>query len=119
MRNFQDSVLVVEVSLQDIKHIISKTDDGWIVIDECSDGEWTQGVPVGGGDRGDPEFDQDGSGGCWLTDNVDGNSDVDNGTTTLISPQIDATNSGTTISYARWYYNCGGPGSGQEVYGTF
>ena len=93
-----------------------ETDDGWEVIVECSDGGWDRGVPVGGGDRGDPPSDQDGSGACWLTDNVDGNSDVDNGTTTLISPRIDASNNGATISYARWYSNCGGPGSGQEIF---
>lgn len=93
-----------------------ETDDDWIVIDDCNDGEWTRGNPVGGGDRGDPATDYDGSGSCWLTDNVDGNTDVDGGTTTLISPQIDASNVGTKISYARWYYNCGGPGSDQEVF---
>ena len=51
-----------------------------------------------------------------MTDNVDGNTDVDGGTTTLISPRIDASNPGSTISYARWYSNCGGPGAGNEVF---
>jgi hypothetical protein len=93
-----------------------ETDEGWTVIDECNDGEWTRGIPVGGGDRGDPATDYDGSGACWLTDNVDGNTDVDGGTTTLISPRIDASNPGSTIAYARWFSNCAGPGSGNEVF---
>ena len=92
-----------------------ESDEGWSVIDACSDGEWTRGVPVGGGDRGDPADDYDGSGACWLTDNVDGNTDVDSGTTTLTSPVLDASAIGTVVSYARWYYNCDGPGAGEEV----
>ncbi len=86
-------------------------DTGWIVSTTALDGGWTRGIPIGGGDRGDPPTDFDGSGQCWLTDNVDGNSDVDNGTTTLTSRLFDTSNlSDPHVSYARWFSNVEGDG---------
>lgn len=82
-----------------------ETNNGWSVSGSVADGAWTRGVPIGGGDRGDPANDQDGSGSCWLTDNVDDNSDVDDGTTTLTSPALDASGGNTTLSFALWYSN--------------
>jgi choice-of-anchor B domain-containing protein len=83
-----------------------ESNTGWSVSGSVSDGAWDRGNPVGGGDRGDPEFDADGSGQCWLTDNEDDNSDVDSGTTILTSPALDASGEGiATLSYALWYSN--------------
>ncbi|MFQ5591170.1 MAG: hypothetical protein ACE5HE_08420 [Phycisphaerae bacterium] len=85
-----------------------ETSTGWTVSGNASDGQWVTGIPVNY-NRGDPPSDFDGSGRCYLTDNVAGNSDVDGGTTTLTSPAFDVDGLTTAyVSYARWYSNTEG-----------
>lgn len=93
-----------------------ETDLGWAVSSSVSSGVWERGVPVGGGDRGDPPTDFDGSGQCYLTENEDGASDVGYGYTLVMSPIFDLENGDGILSYARWYSNDNAAGTpGEDV----
>jgi hypothetical protein len=83
------------------------TNLGWTVASTAlTGGAWARGTPVGGGTRGDPLAAFGGSGACFLTENVAGNSDVDGGPTQITSPLIDLSGGGSfVLSYARWFTN--------------
>ncbi len=88
-----------------------ETDMNWTVEGNATTGTWQRGIPAGGGDRGDPPTDADGSGACYVTGNMDGDDDVDGGTTQLTSPIMNAIGSKdqqAIVSYFRWFDNGGG-----------
>ncbi|MEE2906914.1 MAG: hypothetical protein VX527_03685 [Planctomycetota bacterium] len=89
-----------------------ETDQGWMVTNGATEGNWDRGVPAGdGGARCDNPTDADGSGSCYVTGNAF-NEDVDGGTTILTSPEIPCSD-GSTVSYWRWYNN-GSPCNGSD-----
>lgn len=82
-----------------------ETDQGWTTeVLGATSGQWQRGVPVD--DDGwdyDPASDADGSGQCYLTQNVTGNTDVDNGAVRLISP-VFAMNAESALVYDYFLY---------------
>jgi Zn-dependent metalloprotease len=81
-----------------------ESDLGWTVYGDAMAGQWERGVPVSENTNG-PEFDFDGSGQCYLTGNAEGDSDVDDGITHLVSPAFDLNSADGIISFAIWYDN--------------
>ncbi len=88
-----------------------EADEGWTVSGTASDGQWERGTPLSQAtcNRGNPGGDADGSGKCYVTDNTNQtcNSDVDDGSTILTSPIMDASGGEPVISYWRWFDNTG------------
>ncbi|MEM6572497.1 MAG: zinc-dependent metalloprotease, partial [Planctomycetota bacterium] len=83
-----------------------ESDLGWQATNlGASTGAWERGVPVN--DSGwsyDPVSDFDGSGSCFLTENQNGNTDIDGGAVELVSPTFDMSAAGATVSYAYYLY---------------
>ncbi len=85
---------------------------GWTVESGgATDGQWQRADPISTDvcNRGNPGVDGDGTGLCYVTDNdtFSCNSDVDGGSTILVSPILDASQDTSVMSYWRWFDNTG------------
>jgi len=82
-----------------------ETDPGWTAENlGATSGDWERGIPVNDPDWAyDPEFDADGSGHCFLTNNGYGNTDVDNGPVRLTTAVFDMSGGGS-IGYDYYLY---------------
>ncbi|MGB0717561.1 MAG: immunoglobulin domain-containing protein, partial [Phycisphaerae bacterium] len=107
----------------DIEVVDFESDPGWSVSGDATDGEWIRGTPLAECDRGNPIADFDGSGQCFLTDNILGggpnacNNDVDGGTTILTTSSYDLSSiSVPYVSYARWFSNNFGSGANEDEF---
>jgi len=85
---------------------------GGVSGDDATTGEWTFGNPIGTAAQPEDDHSVPGSN-CWFTGQGSsggslGENDIDGGTTTLLSPVLNASGlSEPTISYWRWYVNSG------------
>ncbi len=115
---FETFVITDEINVleEDFEDAVGYTVTG--DVSGAASGEWELGVPAGGGARGDPAQDFDGSGQCYLTGNAPDNTDVDNGSTILTSPAFDMSAPGAQhfISYARWYSNTFGAAPNADIF---
>lgn len=97
---------------------------GWttgVAGDTATTGAWERGNPIG--TAAQPEDDHSPSGvQCYFTGQGSnggslGENDVDNGTTTLVSPSYDLTGlNDPTVSYWRWYSNSSGASPGGDTF---
>ncbi|MCD6162798.1 MAG: carboxypeptidase regulatory-like domain-containing protein [candidate division Zixibacteria bacterium] len=83
-----------------------ETDQGWTAENlGATSGDWERGIPVNDPDWAyDPTSDADGSGQCCLTQNIIGNTDIDNGAVRLTSPTFDMSSGGGVIAYDYYLY---------------
>jgi choice-of-anchor B domain-containing protein len=101
-----------------------EVNSGWtagVGGDTAATGIWTRGDPIG--TAAQPESDHTEAPGtdCFVTGQGTpggsvGENDVDDGTTTLLSPTLDATGlADPTITYWRWFSNNQGSAAGEDV----
>jgi choice-of-anchor B domain-containing protein len=90
-----------------------EVDLGWTqTVGGASSGQWERGVPVDdGGWAYDPASDSDASGQCWTTQNQLGNTDVDGGSVTLLSPTLDLSGGNITLRYDYYLFLTNADGS--------
>ena len=94
------------------------SDTGWSVVAGAGTGNWTRVTPTQGGIRCDPGSDSDGSGMCFVTGNST-DEDIDDGTTILTSPALDASEEAAVLTYDFWYSNgsnCDGADSMNDIF---
>ncbi len=97
---------VVATGSQVVLYDDFEVDLGWTPTNlGATSGDWQRGVPVN--DSGwvyDPSGDGDGSGSCWLTQNVIGNTDVDGGAVQIVSSSFDFSSPVSTLEYEYYLF---------------